>query len=186
MPAIATNTIATTILHLSELPANSHYTIHFSREVRKRAQARPIPPRTGLKRAINIMHGHQVNLPTLQHILEVIGKSKNRDGAYAFQSFQFYKLKNDPTVISITKSLSPFQGTRRNVCAGRRRPWGSSDATARLGKEACGRSAACIPGPRSDEAGALEIAQLKREVLRLKAERDILKNCRGPLPACAR
>jgi hypothetical protein len=27
----------------------------------------------------------------------------------------------------------------------------------------------------------LEIAQLKREVLKLKAERDILKNCPGPL-----
>jgi hypothetical protein len=68
------------------------------------------PTDPGLKRAINIMHGHQVNLPTLQHILEVIGKSKNRDGAYAFSSFQFYKLKNDPTLVSITKSLSPSDG----------------------------------------------------------------------------
>ena len=32
----------------------------------------------------------------------------------------------------------------------------------------------------------LEIAQLKREVAKLKAERDILKNYHGPLPACAR
>ena len=32
----------------------------------------------------------------------------------------------------------------------------------------------------------LEIAQLKREVIKLKAERDILKNCPGPLPACER
>jgi transposase len=32
----------------------------------------------------------------------------------------------------------------------------------------------------------LEIAQPKREVIRLEAERDILKNCHGPLPACAR
>ncbi len=31
----------------------------------------------------------------------------------------------------------------------------------------------------------LEIAQLKREVIKLKAERDILKNYPGPLPACA-
>jgi transposase len=30
------------------------------------------------------------------------------------------------------------------------------------------------------------IAQLKREVAKLRAERDILKNCHGPLPACAR
>jgi transposase len=32
----------------------------------------------------------------------------------------------------------------------------------------------------------LEIAQLKREVAKLKAERDILKNCHGPMPTCAR
>ena len=31
----------------------------------------------------------------------------------------------------------------------------------------------------------LEIEQLRREVNKLKAERDILKNCRGPLHACA-
>jgi transposase len=31
-----------------------------------------------------------------------------------------------------------------------------------------------------------EIARLKREVAKLKAERDILKNCHGPMPACAR
>jgi transposase len=32
----------------------------------------------------------------------------------------------------------------------------------------------------------LEIARLQREVQKLKAERDILKNCPGPMPACAR
>jgi transposase len=32
----------------------------------------------------------------------------------------------------------------------------------------------------------LEIARLRREVAKLKAERDILKNCHGPLPACER
>jgi len=31
----------------------------------------------------------------------------------------------------------------------------------------------------------LEIARLKREVTKLKAELDILKNCHGPMPACA-
>jgi hypothetical protein len=30
----------------------------------------------------------------------------------------------------------------------------------------------------------LEIARLKREVIKLKAERDILKNCPGRWPAC--
>jgi transposase len=31
----------------------------------------------------------------------------------------------------------------------------------------------------------LEIERLRREVAKLKAERDILKNCPGPLRACA-
>ena len=43
-----------------------------------------------------------------------------------------------------------------------------------------------FPGHGQMKPEQLEIAQLKREVLRLKAERDILKNCPGPLPACAR
>jgi transposase len=30
-----------------------------------------------------------------------------------------------------------------------------------------------------------EIERLRREVNKLKAERDIPKNCHGPLPACA-
>jgi transposase len=31
-----------------------------------------------------------------------------------------------------------------------------------------------------------EVARLKRELAKVTEERDILKNCRGPLPACAR
>ena len=42
-----------------------------------------------------------------------------------------------------------------------------------------------FPGQGQMKPEQLEIAQLKREVLRLKAERDILKNCPGPLHACA-
>ncbi|MGF6430839.1 MULTISPECIES: transposase [Bradyrhizobium] len=33
---------------------------------------------------------------------------------------------------------------------------------------------------------AAEIARLRQENERLRMERDILKNCHGPLPACAR
>jgi hypothetical protein len=68
------------------------------------------PSDPGLKRAINTMHGHQVNLPTLQHILDIISKSKNRDAEFAFVSFQASKMKNDPTLVSITKSLNPADG----------------------------------------------------------------------------
>jgi transposase len=42
-----------------------------------------------------------------------------------------------------------------------------------------------FPGHGQMMPEQLEIAQLKREVARLKAERDILKNCPGPLRACA-
>jgi transposase-like protein len=43
-----------------------------------------------------------------------------------------------------------------------------------------------FPGHGQMKPEQLEIAQLKREVAKLRAERDILKNCHGPLPACAR
>ena len=42
-----------------------------------------------------------------------------------------------------------------------------------------------FPGQGQMKPEQLEIAQLKREVARLKAERDILKNFPGPLRACA-
>ena len=63
-----------------------------------------------LKRAINIMHGHQVNLPTLQLILKVMGQNKNRDASFAYTAFQSARLQNDPTLVSITKSLLPSDG----------------------------------------------------------------------------
>jgi transposase len=37
--------------------------------------------------------------------------------------------------------------------------------------------------PSADQAA--EVARLQRENERLRMERDILKNCPGPLPACA-
>ncbi len=44
------------------------------------------------------------------------------------------------------------QGSGRLVCAGVAKPWCASDAAAQLGEGAGGRSAACVPRPRSDEA----------------------------------
>jgi transposase len=43
-----------------------------------------------------------------------------------------------------------------------------------------------FPGQGQMKPEQQEIARLKREVAKLKAERDILKNCPEPLPACAR
>src|SRR6478609_4947303 len=47
-------------------------------------------------------------------------------------------------------------------------------------------AAQAFPGHGQMKPEQLEIERLRREVNKLKAERDILKNCRGPLPACAR
>jgi len=42
-----------------------------------------------------------------------------------------------------------------------------------------------FPGHGQMKPEQLEIERLRREVNKLKAERDILKNCPGPLHACA-
>src|SRR5215216_7815990 len=59
------------------------------------------------------------------------------------------------------------------VCAGVARPEGASDAAAQLGDP---RGA--FPGQGQMKLEQLEIARLKREVTKLKAERDILKKPR--------
>jgi transposase len=43
-----------------------------------------------------------------------------------------------------------------------------------------------FPGRGQMKPEQQEIERLRREVHKLKAERDILKNCHGPMPACAR
>ena len=43
-----------------------------------------------------------------------------------------------------------------------------------------------FPGHGQMKPEQLELERLRREVNKLKAERDILKNCPGPMPACAR
>jgi transposase len=43
-----------------------------------------------------------------------------------------------------------------------------------------------FPGHGQMKPEQMEIERLRREVNKLKAEWDILKNCHGPMPACAR
>ncbi|MGY4509006.1 transposase [Bradyrhizobium sp. USDA 3650] len=45
--------------------------------------------------------------------------------------------------------------------------------------------AQAFPGHGQMKPEQLEIERLRREVNKLRAERDILKNCPGPLRACA-
>ena len=63
-----------------------------------------------LRRAINVMHGHQVNLPTVQFLLDVFAKHFNRDGLYAFDQFNYWQSRGDLTLVSITKDLNPSGG----------------------------------------------------------------------------
>lgn len=63
-----------------------------------------------LRRAINVMHGHQVNLPTVQFLLDIFAHHFNRDGAYAFDQFNYWQSRGDLTLVSITKDLNPSDG----------------------------------------------------------------------------
>ena len=77
--------------------------------------ASPSPDTVGpsdrtLRTALEIIHGYQINHGFLSFLLDVIATHKNRDGRYAFQQANYYLAKNDPPVISITKSLSPADG----------------------------------------------------------------------------
>jgi hypothetical protein len=60
-----------------------------------------------LHRAINVMHGHQVNLPTLQFLLDVFAQHKNRDAQYAYDQFNYWQSRGDLTLVSITQDLNP-------------------------------------------------------------------------------
>ena len=68
------------------------------------------PTDSDLRRAVNQMHGHQVGTNALNFIVAIFANGKNRDGNYAYDQFDYYKMKDDPTVVSITKSVSPVDG----------------------------------------------------------------------------
>ena len=63
-----------------------------------------------LRRAIQIMHGNQITHSFLLHLLEVIAQNQQRNGNYAYQQYVYYAAKDDPCLISITKSVSPADG----------------------------------------------------------------------------
>ncbi|MBN2326520.1 MAG: hypothetical protein JXR73_05140 [Candidatus Omnitrophica bacterium] len=68
------------------------------------------PSDTALAYAINLMHGHQINLNSLKQYLELFATGKTRDGNYAFSSAEYYELSDDPTLVNITKTLNPLDG----------------------------------------------------------------------------
>ncbi len=68
------------------------------------------PSDMGLHVTINQIHGHQVSLPSVQYMLEIIAQGDNRDGRIAYAQFHECVGRGDPVVISITESLSPTDG----------------------------------------------------------------------------
>lgn len=72
------------------------------------AAAGPDNPR--LYYAINLMHGHQVHLPSLRLYLDLLARGKTRDGQFAYDQFKYYEAMDDPCIVNITKSLSPTDG----------------------------------------------------------------------------
>ncbi|MBL7795858.1 MAG: hypothetical protein JNJ90_05075 [Saprospiraceae bacterium] len=68
------------------------------------------PSDTILRRAIQIMHGHQITHRFLLFLLDVIAQNQQRNGNYAYQQYVYYTAKNDPCLISVTKSVSPADG----------------------------------------------------------------------------
>jgi hypothetical protein len=107
------------------------------------------PDSARVERAINRMHGHQITLPTLRHLLNVIKQHANRDGNFAFAQAKKYIEKEGATPISVTGSLSPQDGghallaydtrvrrddqnnvvTRQILVYDPNRPWYTSDST---------------------------------------------------------
>ncbi len=63
-----------------------------------------------LRRAIQIMHGHQITHRFLLFLLDVIAQNQQRNGNYAYQQYIYYTAKDDPCIISITKDVSPADG----------------------------------------------------------------------------
>jgi hypothetical protein len=68
-----------------------------------------------LRRAINVMHGHQVNLPTLEFFIDVIAKHQNRNASYAYDTFSALQMQEGPTLVSITQDLLPGKGAHTMV-----------------------------------------------------------------------
>jgi hypothetical protein len=63
-----------------------------------------------LRRAINVMHAHQVNLPTVQFVLNIFAQHMERDGAYAFDQFNYWQSRGDLTVVNIYPGVFPDSG----------------------------------------------------------------------------
>jgi hypothetical protein len=60
-----------------------------------------------LRRAINIMVGHQANLPTVQFLLNIFAQHLNRDAQYAYDQLNYWQSRGDLTLVCITRDLNP-------------------------------------------------------------------------------
>lgn len=65
------------------------------------------PSSDELRKAIYLVHGHQINHRVVLNYLDVVAQNKQRDGNYAFSQIQSYLQKQDPCIVSITKDWAP-------------------------------------------------------------------------------
>jgi len=73
------------------------------------------PTDKNLRYAINQMHGHQVSLPALSFVMKIIADGNRSNGKYAYNQVIYYKKKEDPTLISISKNVNPGDGAHTMV-----------------------------------------------------------------------
>ncbi len=68
------------------------------------------PDDPNLLKAIQLMHGQQLTHRFLLFLLDIVAQNKNRDGNYAYAQLEYYLAKDDPCIMSVTKSLNPADG----------------------------------------------------------------------------
>ena len=68
------------------------------------------PTTPGLLRAINIMHGHQISLAFIQHVIEQVNGGHSFDATYAVTRATQDIAREGPVVLSVTKGILPTGG----------------------------------------------------------------------------
>ena len=68
------------------------------------------PTTPGLLRAINIMHGHQISLAFIQHVIEQVNGGHSFDAAYAVNRATQDIAREGPVIVSVTKGVLPTGG----------------------------------------------------------------------------
>lgn len=68
------------------------------------------PDDPNLMKAMQLMHGQQLTHRFLLFILDIVAQNQNRNGNFAYSQLEYYMAKDDPCILSVTKSLNPDDG----------------------------------------------------------------------------